>query len=312
MLEEPLAIFTDRRKRVERELFLRAMSPVGPPPPEAARLIASTLRDVHVDAGHVLFERGSEPRHAHYVVSGTVLLRGEDGDDFTFGPGSLIGILDLTIGRARTRTATVTADAHLLELSFSRWLEVLEDFPDYTAMARRNLAAGVHEIALSLAPTGGFEHLPNPSAPARDGEVVSRIVMLRKNPCFETATVQAIAEIAARGDVVELGPGATLATPEGGEQRLHLVMSGSVEVERRAAPLIRAVFGPGQFLLASAAFSNAIASYRVAATERSLVFSVDPSEIDDVADDHFDVVRSVMRGLGIDRDALQSVRARRR
>jgi CRP-like cAMP-binding protein len=309
MLETEAVLPTEQRKRVERELFLRAMSPVKPPA-EAARQIAQILRDVHVRRGDVLFQRGDVPKHAHYVVSGEMTLQGTEDDDITFGPGALIGIIDLNVGRLRARTAVATKDSHLLELPYQKWLEVLEDFPDFTSTARRMVATGLHEVALSLAPSGGFDQLSSPSAPASELDVVSRIVMLRRTRCFETASVQAVAEIAGRGEILRPDAGELLNRPGAGRERLLMVMRGMVHVERRIAPEIRATFGPGQLVLAGAAFSTALSSYAVVAGAKTVIFAIDHAEIDDVADDHFDIVRSALRGMSLDRDQLMGIRAR--
>lgn len=302
-------LVTDQRKRVERELFLRAMS-LAKPPPEVARAIAQVLRDLHAKRGTVLFERGSTPKTAHFVVSGEVTYQGvDDEEDMTFGPGSLIGILDLNIGRPRARTAIISQDAHLLELPYDQWLEVMEDFPDYTSTARRIVSRGLHEIMLTLAPDGGLSGLSKASAPPNDCEIVSRMVMLRRTRAFETASMQAVADIADRGEILRPDPGEMLVRP-GGKVRVFMVMQGTVHVERRVAPTLRASFGPGQLVLHGAAFSNALADYAVVCGPHTAVFAVDQADIDDVSDDHFDIARSVLRGLSTDRDQLMSIRAK--
>ena len=89
------------------------------PPPEVARHIANLLRDVYHSAGTVLFQRGEAPKNGIFVVSGEVSLLGlDDEEDRVFEAGSLVGIIDLNIGRPRARTCVVTKDAHVLELPF--------------------------------------------------------------------------------------------------------------------------------------------------------------------------------------------------
>lgn len=299
----------DQRARIERELFLRAMS-IAKPPPEATRQIAQILRDVYAKKGTVLFERGDQPKSCLYVATGEVVMSGVDEDDIVFGPGSLIGILDCNIGRPRARTAVVSVDAHVLEMPYAQWLEIIEDFPDYTSIARRIVASGVHSVILSMPPNGGLDQLGTPGPPAADSEMVNRIVMLRKTRCFETASVQAVAEIADRGEILQPDAGDLIARPGAGKERIYMVMRGTVHIERRIAPEIRATFGPGQIVLGGAGMCNALNSYAVVAGARTAVFALDQSEIDDVADDHFDVVRSVLRGMSLDRDQLMSIRAK--
>lgn len=310
MLEGDPSAPTDKQRRVERELFLRAMS-LARPPPEVARHIANLLRDVYHPAGTVLFQRGEAPKNGIFVVSGEVSLLGlDDEEDRVFEAGSLVGIIDLNIGRPRARTCVVTKDAHLLELPFDAWMEVLEDFPDYTSQARRIVAKGLHDVTLTLAPGGGFDQLAKPGPSAEDCEIVSRIVMLRRTRCFDIASVQALAEIAERGELLRPDPGELLVRPGTGRDRMYLVMRGNVHVERRIAPEIRASFGPGQIVLGGAAFCDALRSYAVIAGADAAVFAIDQTELDEISDDHFDIVRSIVRGMSLDRDQLVSIRSR--
>lgn len=308
MLEPEVVLPSEQRKLVERELFLRAMTPAKPPP-EAARHLAQILREVHLPAGARLFERGDHPTKSWYVVSGAVTLEGLDGDDLDFGPGAIIGILDCNIGRPRSRAGVVTKAAQLLEMPYDHWLEVLEDYPDFTSSARRAVAVGLHDIMLSLAPSGGFEHLQRRCEPATDSDVVGRITTLRKVRSFERCGIQALAEIASRAQVREHRAGEAIPQTSA-RPCVHVVMRGSVQVERLSSPRITATFYPGEMVLASAGFCGALAGYGMVAGDDTLLLSVEQAEIDDVSDDHFDVVRSVLRGLSIDRDALMGVKAR--
>jgi hypothetical protein len=317
MLEPDSSVVPEQRSRVERELFLRAMSPARPTP-EVARAIAQTLKDVYLKAGDVVFRRGDPPRAAAFLVRGELVYEGVDGeDDQSFGPGAMIGILDLNIGRPRMRTAIAKTDVHLLEMNYEQWLEVLEDFPDFTATARRNVAGTLHDVNLALAPNGGFDDMAKAEAAegrafagSREADLISRITMLRKTRHFEQASVHAIAQIAERGEVLRPETGDLVLRPGGARDRAFFVMSGSVTIERRVAPELRATFGAGRIVLGGAAFSDALSSYSMMAGAKTTLLTFDLVDLDDVADDHFDIVRSVLRGISIDRDQLQSLRAK--
>jgi CRP-like cAMP-binding protein len=317
MLEPDSSVVPEQRSRVERELFLRAMTPARPTP-EVARAIAQTLKDVYLKAGEVVFRRGDPPRAAAFLVRGELVYEGVDGeDDQTFGPGSMIGILDLNIGRPRVRTAVARTDVHLLEMNYEHWLEVLEDFPDFTAAARRTVSTTLHDVNLALAPGGGFEDMAKAEADegrssegSPEADLISRITMLRKTRHFEQASVHAIAQIAERGEVLRPEAGELVFRPGGSRDRWFFVMSGSVTVERRVAPELRATFGPGRIVLAGAAFSDALSSYTMMAGVKTTLLAFELIDLDDVADDHFDIVKSALRGISIDRDQLQSLRAK--
>jgi len=317
MLEPDSSVVPEQRARVERELFLRAMSPTRPPP-LVARQIAQVLKDVYAKAGDVIFRRGDPPRTAAFLVRGELAYEGVDGeDDQLFGPGAMIGILDLNIGRPRTRTAVARTDLHLLEMNYEAWMEVLEDHPDFTSATRRVVSGSLHDVNLALSPGGGFDELAKlevvegrASEGAPEADLISRIAMLRKTRHFEQASVHAIAQIAERGEVLRHEAGDLVLRPGGARDRVFLVMSGSVVIERRVAPELRATFGAGRIVLSGAAFSDALSRYAMVAAADTTLLAFDLIDIDDVADDHFDIVKSVMRGLSMDRADLQSLRAK--
>ncbi len=317
MLEQNPSSLSEQRARVERELFLRAMSPAKPPA-EAARQIAQGLKDLFLKAGDVVFRRGDAPRAAAFVVRGELVYQGiDDEDDQSFGPGALIGILDLNIGRPRARTCVAKSDCHLLELDYEAWLEVLDDHPDFAAQARRNVSGTMHDLMLQLGRGGGFEELfakeeeeGRKTAGDPEADVTALIAMLRRTRHFETTSVHALAQIVKRSEVLRPELGELVLRPGEARDRLFFVVSGAVTIERRVAPDLVARFGPGKLVLAGAAFSNALGKYAMTAGAGTSLLVIDHVDLDDVADDHFDVVRSVLRGISLDRDFLQSLKAR--
>jgi CRP-like cAMP-binding protein len=300
---------SEQADRIGRELFLRAFSP-SPPPPELSTKLAGILRDVYAKPGDVLFERGDESTMAYFIVSGEIRLVGDDDEDpIPFGPGSIVGMLDLNIGRRRARTGIVSMESHVLALPYDAWLELMEDAPAYTATTRCVVARGVHEIVLALPGHLAFEPSDTPAFP--NAAFIYRIAALRKPLPFQTARVETLIELAKRATVLRAEPGELIAPPGPSSDRLFVVMRGRLDVERRVAPELVASFGPGQLVLGSAAFGGALRSYAVSAGAPTVALVLDHADIDAVGDDRFDLVRSALRGMSVERDRLMGLRARR-
>lgn len=300
--------------KIERELFLRAFSP-SPPPPSLSSRMASILRDVWMKKGEVVFRRGDDSKSAVFVVSGELAMFADEGDEpLLFGPGAIVGMLDLNIGRRRARTAQATVDTHLLEVDYAAWVELTEDHPEYTSVTRKRVSQGVHELVLGLSAAGVpaariFE--PSAVAPLRDGSMICRIAALRGSLVFERAKVQTLVELAKRAKVLSVEAGELIAPPGPRSDRLFVVMKGVVEAERRVAPDLRATFGPGQLVLGSAALSGALRAYAITSLAPSRVLALEHHDLDDVADDQFDLVLSALRGMSMERDNLMNLRTKR-
>ena len=310
---------SEQASKIERELFLRAFSP-SPPPPSLSSRMAQMLKDLYIKKGGMLFTRGEESKFAAFIVTGELAMFADEADEpIVFGPGAVVGMLDLNIGRRRGRTARAMSDCHLLEVDYAKWLELTEDHPEYTAITRKRVSQGVHELMVAMsAPVSATSKVPafrvfekSTLEPFRDGSMVYRIAALRAALMFEKAKVESLVELAKRAKLLRTEPGELIAPPGKRSDRLFVVMRGAVEVERRVMPELRATFGPGQLVLGGGAFSGELSSYAITSTAESLVLALEHQDVDDVADDQFDIVLSALRGMSIERDALMSRRSKR-
>jgi CRP-like cAMP-binding protein len=302
---------SEKKAQIERELFLNAFSP-SPPSPELSRRLANVLRDVYAKAGDIIFERGEQPKTAHFIVSGELAMFGEDDEEpIVFGPGSIVGMLDLNIGRRRARTARVTSDCHLLELPYAQWLELTEDHPEYTTSTRRRVSEGLHELMLNFTTQQILVFERSARAPFLDAAMIYRIAALRSPVVFEQARVDTLVELAKRASLLRVERGQLIAPPGSNSDKLFVVMQGALEVQRRVSPELTGTFGPGQLVLGGAALSGALRNYAVTAATYSVVLVLEHRDLDDIAEEKFDLVLSCLRGLSIERDALLGRRARR-
>ncbi len=306
----------DRATRVKRELFLRVLMPTKPPP-AIARQLVNVMRERVVEAGEVIYEQGTESDEIFFIVDGEVELTSDAEDPWRFTGGSLIGILDVNMQRPRSRTATALSRLDILVVRREEWLEIFEDNLEYSGQVRSVQAHAVHGMRQELLPDGGFEprHLtPEEALEAAVGEgpLVERLVALRGSLHLQVASVQALAELAKRGETVRAARGEMILRPGGAGRSVYLVVAGIVDVERRVAPEIRAAFGPSDMVLGGAGYAGALNEYAMTARTDATLLRLTVADFDDVGEDHFDLVRSMLRGMGLEREQLMNLKARRK
>ena len=296
MTEDPTAA-------IERELFLRQFTPV-PPPKEVARVISRAMREVDLAAGTVLFETGEPARDLYFIVEGEVQLVGETST--VFRRGAIVGIIDANSQRPYTRKAVALSNVHLLILPYSEWLDVLEDFPGFFAVTRDTMGELLHREISALAPGGGFPPPPplNADSAPLSLSVLGRLLALREVQIFSTASVQALIELAERSHTLSVLAGEGVAPVGGLFGKLLVVLNGEITARRDGPPMVSASFGKHQLVLGAAAFGASVNEYRLTATRDSVLISLAVEDLDDVAEDHFDLVRSFLRATALERETF--------
>ncbi|MBL9024667.1 MAG: cyclic nucleotide-binding domain-containing protein [Myxococcales bacterium] len=305
----------DRATRVKRELFLRVLMPTRPPP-AIARQLVSVMKDSVAEPGEIIYEQGTESDAIFFVIDGEVELTSDSEEPWRFQGGSIIGVIDVNLQRPRSRTATALTRTDLLVIKREEWLEIFEDNLEYASQVRQVQASAVHALRQELGADGGFE--PKSLSPEEaleaavvEGTMVERLVALRSSVHFQSASVQALAELAARGETVRVSRGDIVLRPGGAGRGIYFVVAGIVEVERRVAPEIHAAFGPGELVLGGAGLSGDLNEYVVVARTDATLLRLTVADLDDVSEDHFDLTRSFLRAMGLEREQIMNLRARR-
>ncbi len=306
----------DRATRVKRELFLRVLLPTKPPP-AVARQLVTLMVDRRYEAGNVIYEKGAQADTVYFIVEGEVELVADDGEEpWRFGPGSIIGVIDMNAQRPRARTAVAIGSVEMLVVGREGWYDVFEDNLEYSSQVRTVQGKALHQFRLDLGPDGGFArpHLtPEQALEAAvvEGTMVERLVALRAALHLETTSVQSIAELAKRAELLRASRGDIVLSPGGAGNAIYFVLAGMVGVERRVAPVLSAAFGPGELVLGGAAFAGGLNEYAVTARTDATLLRLHFSDIDDVAEDHFELVRAMLRGVALERETLMGLRARK-
>lgn len=301
----------DRIDIVQRELFLRALAPTA----TAARQLAHVITDTYFPEGTLLYREGDEPAEMYYIVRGQVRCEREGEEPWLFGQGDVVGIFDLNLERPRARTAVAVTDVSAMMLKAEDLFEVQEDNFDYTKQLLWRLAQSLHEICLTLSPNGGFappEHDDWELAEGLEMNLVERIGVLRDSLAFEGASIQSLVRLAGQFEVLRLAEHEVLFEPDSAHKEIYVVACGQIAVERQRDPPLSGRFGTGAMVCGFAALGDIELEYRAwAHSPQAIVLRIAEEDLVDVMEDHFDVVRSLFKGMTRERERLMLERARR-
>lgn len=296
---------------VERELFLRSMA-FDRRFASATKQIADLMRDAFVEAGTALYEQGDPADEVYFIVHGSVRTLAPGVQDRTFGPRSLVGIMDAQQDRPHTRSAVAETDVEALVVRTEDWLEVLEDNFEYARALILSLAERLHELTLEL-PDGGFPEPRLEAAPAEREPMalVERVLTLRDVPAFRRAGIQALVSLAPVAEEVRVRRGELLFSPGQIKGVFFVVARGLVELER-AEPHIRARFASAAIVGGSAALGDAERFYTARALQDSVLLRIEEEDFFDIMEDHFDLARSVTGYIAAQRESVLDEIERRR
>ena len=306
----------ERSARLVREIFLAGFMS-GLPPENVAwatHRLARNMEDVHLRAGEVLYRQG-EATNAHYfVVYGEMVLAAEGVPPWTLGERSLIGTIDLTLDRARTRTATATRDTHLLRMPATDWLDMLEDNFELMLRGVEGLAQGVYELRTTVpgglpAEDGGPPVSVRSSADGPLG-LIERVILLRGVPLLSTGEVQALLDLAAHAVEIDMAEGDVVIARGEPNDAMFLTVSGAVSASPSATHPGE-TFGPGRLVLGSCAATSKDLGCEARATVPSRLLRVMREDYFDAMEEHFQLARSSMKALAGEREVLVNAAARR-
>jgi CRP-like cAMP-binding protein len=132
---------------VEKVIFLQRVDVFSEVPAEQLAYLAAIAEERLAPAGEVLYAEEDPSDGMYLVLEGQVRLRRGDVDVTVAGPGDAFGTWALFDDEPRVMAATVTAEAELLRIDKSEFIEVLADNVHITqgvlkAVVRRLRALG--------------------------------------------------------------------------------------------------------------------------------------------------------------------------
>lgn len=290
--------------RVEHELFLRSFFELRPPDRMVQQLVSS-LRDVFFSAGSELYRQGDTAENLFFLIRGEVALEVDGEEPWLFGPQSMLGVLDASLGRPHSRTAVVRRDVAALTMSFREYVDVMEDHFDFTKSSLERGSREMHERSLTLPPELVFD------VPAREAEalvalgdkgagsidLMERVLVMRRGQVFTRTSVQALVNLAKHVETEHWNPGDVLFSAGDPAPHLRLIAAGRIAIER-VDPPVKARFGPGELLLRQAALGADVHAYTATVESAAITLRLSKEDLFDVAEDHFSLIGSLFSYLG--------------
>jgi CRP-like cAMP-binding protein len=279
--------------RLKREILLRSMFP-SMPAAAHARFI-ELLEDVEVEAGQTLFDIGDPSDRLLFLIEGRVVLQREGFRSWEFVPIAVVGVIDVVLGRARTRSCRALERSRMLSIRASDWFDMLEDNGQIARAAIRNFATQLHISWRTLAPRvrRSSEPPPGPVPPAL--ETYDKILALRRAPFLRLAGMQAIASLAKVAEAVQLEQGQLLFDVGTQEEQWYVVARGAVEL--RAGDEFRLHHAGGDLVGGAAALSRALGGYSARAESDAVVLSISEQDFYDQAEEHPGLARGTLEYL---------------
>jgi CRP-like cAMP-binding protein len=229
-------------------------------------LLAENLSEVHFAAGQIVAPAGVAPCALHFILDGEV---GFDGR--RWGPGGVVGGLEVLARRPLAHALLATQDARTLQLASADLFEILDDNFAMLRAALRGLADGMPP--------------PPPLAVSALGDplgFVERLTLLRDQPTFRGARLDALAELAHASQEVRFA--ATSAVVRDGEPAVSafLIVEGTLVGPEGA-------LGPGHTLGALELLAERPYRATIEATTPVRALETSANALFDVLEDHTDL-----------------------
>jgi CRP-like cAMP-binding protein len=294
----------DARLKLARELFLAAVAPPSIPSWAIERM-ASVLEDQALEEGHVLFKAGDPPEFLYLMRDGRIRMTLEGGAPLTFQGRWALGGFEVLTDHAYRRTATALASFRIQRLPADAWLELLEDSFEMARSMLENAARTLTHLEEILGNDGTGDVVAPAPPPLPEGvlTIVERVAVFADIAALRGAGIQTLADLAALADEATFERDEVLVA--GGEtpDRAYVVVDGQVEATRRSPDIVRR-FGPGTLVLGAPSIAGLAAGWETRAKSRARALSFRLEDCVDLMEEHFDMVRSVLASLGMERERL--------
>lgn len=314
--------------RVEHELFVRSFFGMSPPP-RVTRQLTARMRDRHFEAGEVLFQAKTPTRWIHFVVSGTVSMSEDSDDAWSFGPNSMIGIVDANLDRPHQRTARAVTEVHALAIELEDFYDILEDNFDFTRLMLIDAYAATWERSLKLPAEDILPHDParvaeRPWRSVRRLNEVQRLMILHGSCFANGGPVQPLVLLAQQSRERRVGRSEVVMEKGEALDAMWFVADGLLHVDsttvdpdyekRRWAARVRQTvherpvrgrFGPGEIILASAGLGSPRSPIDVVAAEDSVLVGVPREALWDMMEDHFGLARCALAYIARENERIR-------
>lgn len=286
--------------QLSRSLFLTAFAGSRNLERWVVDRVAPKLDELFAPKGTVLYRQGDAPAFVYFMEQGEVLLEREGAAPLHMLGKWVVGALECGIDHPRTRTATTMVDTRFITAPGAVWHDLLEDSFETVRTAYLGTSRGLVELYSRLTderleyPTNGLP-IELPRGPL---DLVERLLVLSSTPLLAGAGMQTLTDLAESAEEHLLDDALELAK-DGPEERIHLLLDGTVEARRtgRAATI---TVRPGSFVPGAVARSKASFTLASEGPLRTLAFR--PEELLDEMEEHSDLVRAILGALWNERE----------
>lgn len=135
---------------LEKTAFLKGVDLFAGVPSEMLAQLAARAKEIHFDAGQIVYREGEANRGLFIVVDGLVEVRKGRALDGVRGPGVGFGELALGEGEPHQTTAVATLHTHALQVANDVFFDTMFDFPEVALAMIRALSIHIGELAARL------------------------------------------------------------------------------------------------------------------------------------------------------------------
>ncbi len=266
--------------------------------------VAPRLDEIVVPKGTVLFREGDAPAFVYFMEQGEIMLSRDGVTPIHMVGKWVIGALESGIDHPRTRTATALTDIRFVTAPASTWYDLLEDSFELVRTAFLGTSRGLTAIYANLTE----EKLDYPVScmcidlPRGRLDLVERLLVLSSSALLEAAGMQTMTDLAESAEERRF-PDASGLTAEGADERVHLLLEGTVtarRIGRAASVTVRA----GSFI--PSAISRARKQWALESDGPLRTLALRPEGLLDEMEEHPDLVRSILGALWHEREWLVS------
>jgi CRP-like cAMP-binding protein len=296
-----------RHDRVQRELFLAAFGAnAGVTEPWVTDRLAALLEEQVARAGEKLFSVGDPPEFYYFLREGRVKLVREASAPWIYEGPSVFGMSDALLDRPRIRTAIALTPIEAMRVQSEAWIELLADSFALARSAVIGSLRTVAELEQRLWAAGGASP-PCPSVvlspPGAPLDVIERLALLAEVPLLRGAGIQTLSDLAVASDVVSFNPGDLLVERGKPSGRVLLLLEGQVETAREAPEVVRQARA-GEFVCGAAAFGEPVLAWEARGRTSGRALSFRVADWIDLMEEHFDMVRTTLGALSLEREEL--------
>jgi CRP-like cAMP-binding protein len=237
-------------------------------------MIAENVVEATFPAGAVIAPAHARLPGLHFVLEGGIQSGGA-----AFGPHQAFGALEVLAGRDLAAPAIAVTETHTLQLFASDIAEVLEDNFSILRATLRVLAAQLlaRGQPLQRSTSGGPITVPL--------GLVERLLLLRQQPPFARAHLDALAALAHRSTEVRWSPGQTVARAGELADGAWVIVQGSLAATSASGAR---VLGPGDTIGPLETLAELRHGATIEATSEVRALQSSATTLFDVIEDHAD------------------------